>query len=138
MSAKKRRHDPEFRAEVAKRLRAKTREIRNKEGISEAAVARKLRVSPQAFNQYLRGLATPKAHILARMCTLWGLTFSYRSTDFGASAFNAPETGADESKGAQLSLFNEPQELHNRNLKLRVQAGKSKTLTVSLEVRFAS
>jgi transcriptional regulator with XRE-family HTH domain len=137
MSAKKRRHDPVFRAEVTKRLRAKMRELR-KEGLSEAAAARRLGVTPQAFNQYMQGLATPKAHILARACTLWGLRFTFKSEEFGAEAFNAPAPTDDEVKPAQLSLFAEPQELHNRNLRLKVQAGKSTSLNVSLEIRFAS
>jgi transcriptional regulator with XRE-family HTH domain len=137
MAAKKLRHDPEFRAEVAKRIRAKVRELR-KDGVSEAAAARQLGVSPQAFNQYVRGLATPKSHILARACTLWGLKFSYKTKDFGAEAFTAPETEREERKSAQLSLFDDPQELTNKNLKLKVQAGKSTTLNVSLEIRFAS
>ena len=137
MGRKKRRHDPEFRAEVARRLRAKVKELR-KEGVSEAAAARQLHVSPQAFNRYVRGLATPKPHILARMCAVWGLRFSYKAIDFGAEAFSAAEAEREEQKPAQLSLFDEPQELHSRNLKLRVQAGKSTTLNVSLEIRFAS
>jgi transcriptional regulator with XRE-family HTH domain len=135
---KKRRHDPEFRAEVSKRIRAKVRELR-KAGVSEAAAARQIGVSPQAFNQYIKGLATPKPHILARMCAPpWKLRFSYKSTEFGEEAFGAPAILPSERKSAQLSLFDEPQELHNQNLKLKVQAGKSTTLNVSLEIRFAS
>jgi len=137
MAAKKIRHDPVFRAEVARRIRAKVRELR-RQGISEAGAARQLGVSPQAFNQYMKGLATPKSHVLARACTLWGLKFSYKTTDFGAEAFTAPEAARDERKSAQLSLFDDPQELNNQNLKLKVQAGKSTTLNVSLEIRFAS
>jgi transcriptional regulator with XRE-family HTH domain len=137
MPVKKRRHDPDFRAEVARRIRAKVKELR-KEGVSEAAAARQIGVSPQGFNRYIRGLATPKPEILARICAAWGLKFSYRSKDFGAEAFGAPEASRDERKIEQLSLFDEPQELHNRNLRLKVQAGKATTLNVSLEIRFAS
>jgi transcriptional regulator with XRE-family HTH domain len=137
MPGKKRRHDPEFRAEVARRIRAKVRELR-KAGVSEAAAARQIEVSPQGFNRYVRGLATPKPEILARICAEWGLKFSYRSKEFGSEAFSAPEAPRDERKSEQLSLFDEPQELHNRNLKLKVQAGKATTLNVSLEIRFAS
>lgn len=137
MAAKKIRHDPVFRAEVARSIRAKLRELR-KEGVSEAAAARRLGVSPQAFNKYVRGLATPKAHILARACTLWKLKFNYKTMEFGAEAFTAPEAPREERNYAQLSLFEDPQELNNRNLKLKVQAGKSTTLNVSLEIRFAS
>jgi len=137
MAAKKIRHDPEFRSEVARRIRGKLKELRKK-GVSEAGAARQLGISPQAFNRYVRGLATPRPHILARICAVWEIKFSYKATEFGAEAFSAPETARDEHKSAQLSLFDEPQELHNRNLKLKVQAGKSTTLNVSLEIRFAS
>jgi transcriptional regulator with XRE-family HTH domain len=137
MAVKKPRHDPAFRAEVTRRIRAKVKDLR-KEGISEAGAARQIRVSPQGFNRYVRGLATPKPEILARICAVWGLKFSYRSKDFGAEAFSAPEAPRDERKLEQLSLFDEPEELFNRNLKLKVQAGKATTLNVSLEIRFAS
>jgi transcriptional regulator with XRE-family HTH domain len=137
MAGRKRRHDPEFRAEVARRLRAKVKELR-KDGVSEAAAARRIGVTPQGFNRYVRGLATPKPEILARICAAWGLKFSYRSKDFGAEAFSAPEATREDGESEQLSLFAEPQELHNRNLKLKVQAGKATTLNVSLEIRFAS
>lgn len=137
MAGKKPRHDPVFRAEVARRIRAKVRELK-REGVSEAEAARRLGVTPQAFNKYVRGLATPKAHILARACTLWKLKFNYKTMEFGDEAFTAPEVGREERKSAQLSLFDDPQELNNRNLKLKVQAGKSTTLNVSLEIRFAS
>jgi transcriptional regulator with XRE-family HTH domain len=137
MSVKKRRHDPLFRAEVTRRLREKMKDL-GKAGVSEAAAARQLGVTPQAFNQYLKGKATPKAHILARACTLWGVRLSYKGKEFAGDAFDAPEGKQDGQRPAQLSLFAEPQELHSRNLKLRVEAGKSASLNVSLEIKFAS
>ena len=137
MAGKKRRHDPVFRAEVTKRLREKMKDFK-KDGVSEAAAARLLGVTPQAFNQYIRGLATPRAHILARACTMWGMRFSYKNKEFSGDAFDTPELKQDERKPVQLSLFTDPQELHNRNLNLKVSAGKSDTLNVSLEIRFAS
>jgi len=137
MAGNKRRHNPEFRAEVARRLRAKVRQLR-KEGLSEAAAARLLRVSPQAFNRYVRGLATPRPDVLARACKLWSLRFSYRDVELSAEAFDAPEVKEEVRRPSQLSLFADPQELHNRNLNLKVSASKADTLAVSLEIRFAS
>jgi len=137
MKTKKRRHDPVFRAEVTKRIRAKVNELRKK-GLSEADAARQLGVSPQAFNRYIHGLATPKAHILARACTMWDLRFSYKGKEFASDAFDAAVEGQqDGQKPVQLSLFAEPQELHNRNLKLKVEAGKATSLNVSLEIKLA-
>src|SRR5450755_3315132 len=106
MAGRKRRHDPQFRADVARRIRAKVKELR-KDGVSEAGAARQIQVTPQGFNRYVRGLATPKPEILARICATWGLKFTYRSKDFGAEAFSAPETPRDERKSEQLSLFDE-------------------------------
>jgi transcriptional regulator with XRE-family HTH domain len=134
--ATKRRHDPMFRAEVSRRLRQKVTEFK-KQGMSEAAAARQLGVSPQAFNQYLKGKATPKAHILARACTMWGLRISYKQKTFGPEAFAEPDP-VDRALPTQLSLFSEPQAIANRNLTLRVGAGKADTLSISLEIRFAS
>lgn len=94
-------------------------------------------MSPQAFNQYLKGKATPKAHILARACTLWGLRFNYKEKDFGAEAFVEPSTD-DRSGPTQLSLFDQPQAIENGNLTLRVASRRADTLSVSLEIRFAS
>jgi transcriptional regulator with XRE-family HTH domain len=139
MPAKRRRHDPAFRAEITRRIRAKVKELqKEKKGFSEAAAARLLGVTPQAFNRYMRGLATPNAHTLARACTVWGLRFSYKGREFAGDAFDAPEEKQDVQKPVQLTLFAEPQEIQNRNLKLRVEAGKSASLNVSLEIKFAS
>jgi transcriptional regulator with XRE-family HTH domain len=131
------RHDPAFRAEVSQRLRNKMKDFRKK-GISEAAAARQLGVTPQAFNQYLKGRSTPKAHILARACTMWGLRVDYKGKEFTSDAFVVSAEKQETQYPVQLSLFSEPQELHNQNLNLKVSAGKANVLNVSLQIRFAS
>src|SRR5262245_45929608 len=122
MAAKKARHDPVFRAEVSRRLRERMKEF-ERNGISEAAAARQLGITPQAFNQYIKGKATPKAHILARACTIWGMRFSYKDREFSGDAFDAADLKQDAQRPVQLSLFADPQELHSRNLNLKVSAG---------------
>jgi transcriptional regulator with XRE-family HTH domain len=137
MRGDKHRHNPGFRAEVSRRLRAKVKELR-KDGLSEAAAARQLGVSPQAFNRYMKGLATPRPDTLARACCIWNMRFSYKDVELSAEAFGAPPSKQDLRRPLQLALFEEPQELNNRNLNVKVSAGKADTLNVAIEIRFAS
>jgi transcriptional regulator with XRE-family HTH domain len=130
-------HDPEFRAEVRRKLDAKVKELRAK-GLSEAAIARQIGAKPQAFNKYLKGDATPRIEVVARACKEWGLRFSYRGMEIAAETFSHPPMTSSSPVPDQLTLpFEIPEEVRGDRIQMKVAATGEGTLNVSLQIKLA-
>lgn len=125
-----------FREEVARQLRAVVDSRRL--SVKDAAAA--LGVSRQAFHQYLSAKATPHPETIARAMDLWNLELSYKGEKIARGALGRDTPAERELQPAQLSLlslFDVPQECHNDNLVITVQASRESTLHVTIKMKKA-
>jgi transcriptional regulator with XRE-family HTH domain len=122
-----------FRAEIAQQLKAAMHAHRIK---TQAEAARALNITRQAFSQYLREKTTPQAEILARACSLWHLTLTYRAAEFGGGAFGVRENKR-EPDVLQLDLFKEPLTFQNNHMLVCVERSQQAALQITIRMKKA-
>ncbi|MEX2300629.1 MAG: hypothetical protein WD733_06815 [Bryobacterales bacterium] len=102
--------------------------------MNETQAAQELGVSKQAFNKYVRGLATPKAHVLARAVVLWKIKVKYRNYEFSDGAFQTTLQLSPEPP-FQHELFRDPQVVENDRISVRIESKGGDDLDITIRLK---
>jgi transcriptional regulator with XRE-family HTH domain len=106
---------------VSKALRA----VLDHHNISEAEAARRLDVSRESFNKYVRGKTAPNRHVLAKARELWEPIM----------AEHGVRDATAHARPMQLELFSE--ELKGARAIVRIESKSSSQVDLALTIKIA-
>jgi transcriptional regulator with XRE-family HTH domain len=122
-----------FREEVSRTFRS----AMSARKLSITTAAKDLGVSRQSMYKYLNCKATPKANILQKACSKWGVSMSVYGVTFSEAAFKTIQ-GPRPAKALQLSFSEILRSLRDRNLEVKIIRASSESLELKVSVKFAS
>lgn len=116
--------------------------LKQRQDLTQAAIARQLGVKRQAVNQWLHGQTAPSSHILAKAMQLWGLRISVDGHEFDQESFGLRESHVSR-KPIQLTLhdlFTRPAEIEipGGKLILRVAGKEAKSIEISVKLNLSA
>jgi len=113
-----------------------------KKGLSQATIARQLKVKRQAVHQWVKAETAPRPHILAAAMRLWDFKIVVDGHKFGQASFDVRE-GEASNRPLQLTLDNlltQPAEVEipGGRLTLRVVGRESQAIEVSVKLNLSA
>jgi transcriptional regulator with XRE-family HTH domain len=123
-----------FRKEFAVRLG----EAILKKRISLREVARILMVSRQSVHKYLKQKATPRADVVQRALSEWGLVLHVGEMRLTATSYKRSTLLKPRVEPLQMTLPDVIRSLENRNLDVRILGRKMDSVQIEVNIRFAS
>ena len=113
-----------------------------KKGLSQAAIARQLKVKRQAVHQWVKGKTLPSQQVLAKAMRLWGFKILVDGYEFDQESFGLTADKASV-KPIQLTLddlFARPAEVEipGGKLILRVAGKELKTVEISVKLNLSA
>lgn len=105
--------------------------------LTVTAAARELGVSRQSMHKYLNGAVTPRADIVRKACSSWGMTMNVYGLVLSASDFGTP--GGPRTVGPiQMSFSDMLRSLRDRNLEIKIVRAVGGSLELNVKIKFAS
>ena len=113
-----------------------------KKGLSQAAIARQLKVKRQAVHQWVNGKTVPSQHVLAQAMRLWDLRILIDGYAFNQESFGLTE---DKTSGKPIQLtlddlFARPAEIEipGGKLILRVAGKETRAIEISVKLNLSA
>jgi transcriptional regulator with XRE-family HTH domain len=101
--------------------------------LSVSAAARELRVSRQAFHNYLNGTSVPRPKTLGRAMDLWDFKLKVGDVSLDRSSF--PKRDENVQRPEQLSLWEALDSIRPQDLKIAVvRVGSSLKVDVKIDI----
>jgi transcriptional regulator with XRE-family HTH domain len=128
----KRPSSPEFRREVALRLKQAIR----KHELTHSKAAKLLGVTRQTLWLYLHEKSAPGSVVLKKACQLWKLSLSVGGFDFDDRAFGP--SGKQRPKPRQLDLFEALEQLRPDQIETKVIGRVRGSYELRVRIKVAS